>query len=99
MRSDRSSGIPQPGTHGDSTLMKRVPRMGRHDLHDVLLARCLPARRRGRPGAPGGGRALLVPRVLVRLVVEADVENVLVALGRPGERLDADVVGPAVAGQ
>ena len=54
----------------------------------------------GRGGGPGPRRRRrgpLDPGVHVRLVVVADVDDVLVALRRPRQRLDADVEGAAVA--
>ncbi len=69
-----------------------------HDRHDVFLGLGLAARRRARPGAARRGAAALAAGVAVDLVVVADVQDILVALGRGGERRQADVVGAAVAG-
>ena len=55
-------------------------------------------RRGGGPGPIWRGAAALDAGVHVRLVVVAEVENVVVALGGAGERLQADVVRAAVAG-
>ena len=57
----------------------------------------LPGPRGGGPRARGREPAALRAGVHVRLVVVAQVDEVVVALGRAGERLDADVAGAAVA--
>ncbi len=57
----------------------------------------LAARRGGGRGAGRGGRRALAAGVAVDLVVVADVEDVLVPLGRGGEGGHPDVVGAAVA--
>src|ERR1022692_607693 len=71
----------------------------RHDLDEVLLARGLA--RGGRAGARQMRRrgGLLRPGVHVAFVVEAEVDEVLVALGCGRQALEADVVGAAIAGE
>ena len=70
-----------------------------HDLGEVLLARGLAGGRRAGAREVRRRRGLLRAGVHVALVVEADVEEVLVALGRRRQALEADVVGAAVAGE
>ncbi len=55
-------------------------------------------RRCRRPGPRRSGRGALDAGVHVGLVVVADVEDVVIALGRGAERLDPDVERSAVAG-
>src|SRR5574337_1275380 len=70
-----------------------------HDLRQVLLARGLARRGRAGVGEVRRRRRLLRTGVHVAFVVEAAVDDVLVALGRRRQALDADVVGAAVAGE
>ena len=72
------------------------------DLEHVLLLReasvgVLPYGRRCGLSAEGGERAFLDARVHVRLVVVADIEDVVVAIDRARKRLDADICRAAVA--
>lgn len=50
-------------------------------------------------GKAGGGGGALDAGVHIRLVVVADVGQVMAALHGPGERLEADVIGAAVAAE
>ena len=52
-----------------------------------------------RRGVVRGGAGALDPRVHVRLVVVADEDRLMAALERARERLEADVVGAAVAAE
>ena len=54
---------------------------------------------RGGAGRERGGPGALDARVHVRLVVVTDEEEAVPALERPGERLQPDVIGAAVAGE
>ena len=63
-----------------------------------FLWRLLAAGRGRGVGQVGSRGALLRAGVHVALVVQAHVDHVLVAFGRSGQRLEADVVGAAVAG-
>lgn len=72
------------------------------NLEHVLLLReasvgVLPCGRCCGLGAEGGKRALLDTRVHVRLVVVANIEDVVVAIDRARKRLDADICRAAVA--
>ena len=73
-----------------------------HDLGQVLFV--LLFAHRNRAGRRGGcigkarrGRRTLDTGVHIRLVVIAEVHHIVPALHRTGERLEADVVGAAVA--
>ena len=74
------------------------------DRREVLAALdlallCLADLRRGGPSAKRRGRGALDAGVHVGAVVVADVDHVVPALHGPGERLESDVVGPAVAAE
>ena len=69
----------------------------RHDLGEVLLARGLAGRRRAGTRHVRRRRRLLRAGVHVAFVVEADVDEILVALGGRRQALEADVVGAAIA--
>ena len=78
--------------------------MSRHDFGEVFAELRFPrddlARGRGgRRGSPWGRAGTLNPGVHVGFVVVADVEHIVPSLHRPGESLQPDVVGPAVAAE
>ncbi len=68
-----------------------------HDARDVLGVLPLAHGSRGGTSTVGRETRALRARVHVRLIVVADVNEVLVALGGAGQRLDADVTRAAVA--
>ncbi len=80
--------------HGGARRVRDFVR--RHDLDEVVLARRLARGSGAGARVVRGGRGLLRAGVHVALVVEADVEDVLVALGSRGQALQADVVRAAV---
>ena len=78
--------------------------VGAHNLEEVLLLReaavvVFAGGRGGGTGAEGREAALLDARVHVRLVVVADVDDVLVAVDGARQGLDADVGRAAVTGE
>ena len=72
--------------------------MRHHDLHQILVVHGLARGRRGGGGRKRRGAAALNAGIHIGLVVIADIEDVLVALHRAAERLQADIHGAAVTG-
>jgi len=74
--------------------------VGGHDGEDVLLASRLRVvhGRRSSPRAPRRCRRPLDAGVHVRLVVVADVQDILVAFGGAGKGLESDIESAAIAG-